>query len=85
MNINEIMEEKMLKFLFRYYPITRVKIKTELQKKSCFKRGIYIDDYPHMLSDKSSALVIHSKLIKILGRVFNYDEKTCKHLLTKFL
>jgi hypothetical protein len=85
MDPNELMEKKMLKFLFRYYPITRVKVKTALQKKSCFKRGIHIDGETFMLSDKTSSLVIHVKLIKILGKVFNYDEKACINVLKKFL
>lgn len=85
MSINENMENKMLKFLQQHYPISRIKVKTQLKQKSCFKRGLYIDGEAYLLSDKSIMFVLVSKLIQKLQLVFNYDEKVCKNVLKKFL
>jgi hypothetical protein len=85
MSITEIMENKMLKFLQQYYPISRIKVKTQLQQKNCFKRGLYIDGEPYLLSDKTNMFMVVTKLIKKLQIVFNYDEKVCKNVLKRFL
>ena len=77
---NTSMEKMMLKFLTRYYPVSRHKIKDR------FKRGILFEDgLIYELSDKKQMNILYHKLINTLKHVFNCNEETCKDVLSKVL
>lgn len=77
---NNPIEKIMVKFIFRYYPVSRYKIKDR------FKRGILFEDgLIYELSDKKQMNILHHKLINTLKHVFNCNEETCKDVLSKVL
>lgn len=77
---NNAMEKIMLKFLSRYYPVSRHKIKDR------FKRGILFDDgHVYQISDKKEMDQVYHRLINILKHVFNCNEQTCKLVLSQIL
>lgn len=79
MEIN-VMEKMMIKFIRRYYPISRYKVKDR------FKRGILFDDgHIYLLSDKIEMNTLYSKLINILKIVFGCDTEICKLVLSQVL
>lgn len=74
------MEKIMLKFLTRYYPVSRHKIKDR------FKRGILFDDgHVYQISDKKEMDQVYHRLILILKHVFDCNEETCKIVLSQIL
>jgi hypothetical protein len=74
------MEKLMIKFITRYYPVSRHKIKDR------FKRGILFDDgCIYQLSDKKEMEQAHHKIINVLKVVFNCNEEMCKLVLNKVL
>lgn len=74
------MEKLMIKFINRYYPVTRYKI----NKK--FKRTLLFDDGQiYQLSNKKEMDQAYHRIIDILKLVFNCDEETCKFVLNKVL
>ena len=77
---NNSMEKMMLKFLTRYYPVSRHKIKDR------FKRGILFDDgHVYQISDKKEMDQVYHRLINILKHVFDCNEETCKLVLSQVL
>jgi hypothetical protein len=77
---NNSMEKMMLKFLTRYYPVSRHKIKDR------FKRGILFDDgYIYQLSDKKEMNQAYYRLLDTLKFIFDCNEETCKSVLNQVL
>ena len=77
---NNSMEKMMLKFITRYYPVSRHKIKDR------FKRGILFDDgHVYQISDKKEMDQVYHRLINILKHVFDCNEETCKLVLNQVL
>ena len=77
---SNLMEKMMIKFIRRYYPISRYKVKDR------FKRGILFDDgHIYLLSDKLEMNALYSKMINILKIVFGCDAETCKLVLSQVL
>ena len=77
---NQRMEEMMLKFLARYYPISRHKIRDR------FKRGILFDNgHIYQISDKKEMHQAYTKLIEVLQHVFKCNVDTCKSVLSQVL
>lgn len=77
---NNNMEKIMLKFLSRYYPVSRYKIKDR------FKRGILFDDgHIYQISDKKEMDQVYHRLINILKHIFDCNEETCKLVLSQIL
>ena len=77
---NTSMERMMLKFLSRYYPVSRYKIKDR------FKRGILFDDgHIYQISDKKEMDQVYFRLINILKLVFDCNEENCKLVLNQIL
>ena len=82
---NKKMDLLILKFLLRFYPITRIKVTTKLQKKAVFRRGILFDDGTiYELSDSVSMNTLYYRLIDVIKKVFGCDEQYCKHVLNMF-
>lgn len=74
------MEKLMVKFITRYYPVTRHKINHR------FKRSILFDDGKiYQLSDKKEMDQAYNRIISVLKIVFNCSEETCKLVLKKVL
>lgn len=79
MNENPL-EDLMLKFMYRYYPVLRHKINGR------FKRSILFDNgYIYQLSNKREMNQIYYNLIDILKIVFKCNEETCKNVLNQIL
>jgi hypothetical protein len=77
---NNNMEKIILKFLSRYYPVSRYKIKDR------FKRGILFDDgHIYQISDKKEMDQVYHRLINILKHIFDCNEETCKLVLSQIL
>lgn len=77
---SNLMEKMMIKFIRRYYPISRYKVKDR------FKRGILFDDgHIYLLSDKLEMNALYSKMINILKIVFGCDAEICKLVLSQVL
>ena len=82
---NKDMETLILKFLQRYYPVSRIKIINKLQQKPVFRRGILFDDgYIYELSDKVAFNKLYYALVGIIKKVFACNEIDCKEILNKF-
>jgi hypothetical protein len=77
---NNPIEKIMVKFISRYYPVSRYKVKDR------FKRGILFDDgHIYLLSDKIEMNKLYSNLINTLKIVFGCDTETCKLVLSQVL
>lgn len=77
---DEQLRLKMLTFLEKHYPVSRIKHNRR------FKRGIVLDGGEHvLLNDKGSYLILQVKLEDVLNLVFDTDEKTNLDVLIEFL
>ena len=82
---NKDMETLMLKFLQRYYPVSRIKVMNKLQRKPVFRRSILFDDGRiYELSNKPSMDKLYYGLVGVLKKVFACNETDCKDVLNKF-
>lgn len=72
------LNELMLKFLSRNYPITRIKVDGR------FRRGVMIEGTGYPLSHVQSYLALEHKLLDILAEIFNCTEKSNRQLLRFF-
>jgi hypothetical protein len=73
-------EKLIIKFITRYYPVSRYKIKDR------FKRGILFDDgHIYLLSDKKEMNQLKHKLIGVLKLVFDSNEEICELVLNQVL
>lgn len=77
---DEFSNNMMLRFLERNYPISR--IKTNMR----FRRGIMLDDgQAYLLGDDIQFLSLQLRLMDVLFKVFNLDEKSNRAVLKTFL
>ena len=73
-------KELMLKFLFKNYPVYRIKHNMK------FKRAIILDNNNmFLLSNKFESKELYTQLLKIIQTVFSADEKINKDVLKTFL
>ena len=78
--LNTQEKDLITKFLYRNYPVRRMKLKKH------FKRTIITDDgFLHYLSDKESQKALYFKLLETLKTVFYSDEDLNKEILKNFL
>ena len=74
-NLNDLI----LKFLGRNYPITKIKVDGR------FRRGVMVEGTGYPLSHVQSYLALEHKLLSILAQVFDCTEKSNHQLLRFFL
>jgi hypothetical protein len=78
--VNQKMEDVMILYLIRHYPIHKVKEKTK------FKRGIYYDNNViYFLGNKQHVNIIKNLLIENLKAIFSYNDAICLNVLNRFL
>jgi len=90
MLIPETIENLMLKYLSRNYPIFRIKPSSRFNKNvrvkynTKFKRAIKIKGKIYFLDSEFHINEVRQQLVCVLKKVFNYDDLICLSVLTYF-